>query len=240
MLAVGQSLVNNDLKICLHGGYFPYKIKKIDGSWDGYDVAIMKDFSSYLQKKPQFIDVEWVSIIPSLLSKKCDVISVGLVKNAEREKVVLYGDNVYDNNLVLIMLKNPVNLSKFKSISDFIRQKKTVGVAQGTSSALFAAKTNLNTVVFKTFDAPILALLEHKVDAVIFEDHYIVSLPTEVKKKIFILDDKVNKEEVSAAFRLEDKSLQQKFNHFLKIWLKTNKKKNYENLYFNSKFSRSI
>ncbi|WP_397600337.1 substrate-binding periplasmic protein [Silvanigrella sp.] len=158
-----------ELKICVSGGYIPYKIKLTNGGWDGFDVPIMKDFADYLNKTPVFVDVEWASIIPSLVSFKCDMISVGLVVTPERLKVVSFGNIVYENELVLAMQNiNNNNNINYKSLHDLIRANKVISVAAGTSSALYAAREKLNIMTYNGLDAPINALLTNKVDAVLF------------------------------------------------------------------------
>lgn len=206
---------NSELKICVSGAYIPYKIKLTNGDWDGFDISIMKDFASFLNKKPVFVDVEWTSIIPSLASYKCDMISVGLVITPERLKVIKFGDIVYQNELVLAMLKSNENIIKYKELQDLIREDKSIAAAAGTSSALFAGREKLNVKTYNGFDAPINALLTNKADSVLFEFHYINALPENITSKIFILPNKVHIERVSAAFRKKEIKLTEQFNHFL-------------------------
>ncbi|BBH54569.1 substrate-binding periplasmic protein [Fluviispira sanaruensis] len=229
--------INNkekDLRICLSGGYVPYKIKKINGTWEGFDVDIVKDFAKYLNANPKFIDVEWASILPSLLAFKCDMIAVGLVITPEREKIVSFADVVYKNDLALAILNSEENIKKYKCLDDLVKEKKVISVAIGTSSSLYASKNNLNVKTYKSFDAPIDSLLTKKSDAVLFEKHYLNALPKHVAEKIYIIPTLVHQESVSAAFRPEDVALKNQFNKFLKSWLRTDKLSIYEKKYFSN------
>jgi polar amino acid transport system substrate-binding protein len=230
--ASNKNQKKQELKICVSGGYIPYKIKLTNGNWDGFDVSIMKDFANYLNKTPVFVDVEWASIIPSLVSFKCDMISVGLVITPERLKVVSFGNIVYENELVLAMQNINNNNLNYKSLQDLVRDNKVISVAAGTSSALYAAREKLNIMTYNGFDAPINALLTNKVDAVLFEIHYLNAMPENISSKIFILPEKVHIEKVSAAFRKDEKKLKKEFNQFVKKWSKTNNLKIYEDKYF--------
>ena len=223
-----------ELKVCLSGGYIPYKIKKTDGTWEGFDVDIINDFATYLNIKPKFIDVEWVSILPSLLTNKCDMIAVGLVITNDRKKIVSFGDVAYKNDLALAMLKNNENTLKYKNLDELIKENKIISVAAGTSSSLYATQNNLNVKTYNSFDAPIESLLTKKSDAVLFEKHYLYALPPHTSSKIYILPKLVHQESVSAAFRPADDMLKNKFNDFLKKWLKTEKINIYKRKYFSN------
>ncbi len=221
-----------ELKVCLSGGYIPYKIKKTNGTWEGFDVDIINDFANYLNIKPKFIDVEWASIIPSLMTNKCDMIAVGLVITNDRKKIVSFGDVVYKNDLAIAMLKNKENKLKYKNLGELIKENKIISVAAGTSSYLYATQNNLNVKTYNSFDAPIESLLTKKSDAVLFEKYYLYALPKNTSSKIYILPNLVNQESVSAAFRPSDYLLKNKFNEFLKKWLKTDKINIYKRKYF--------
>lgn len=214
-------LKSKELKICQTADYAPYSYRNPDGSWDGLDVVIDNEFAKYLGVKVINLEIEWVGVIPALLSRKCDMLSIGIVDTPEREKVIAFGDTVYSNDVLLALRNDPILLKQAmqNGVPDYNKLK--IAVAQGTSSEYWATLANIQYMTFKNFEAPVTAVLHRKADGFIFEDSFVKKLPTHIKNKLFIYDKPFKVEHISAAFRKEDKDLREKFNLFVVTFLKS-------------------
>ena len=217
-------LKNNELNICQTSGYAPYSYKNIDGSWDGLNVVIDNEFAKFIGVKPHHIEIEWTGSIAALLTKKCDMMSIGVVDTPEREQVISFGDPVFTSN-VLLVLRNEPQLLKWAFTNDTTPNydKLKLAVAEGTSSEYWATIAHINYLTYKTYDTPVNAVLNKKVDGFIFEESFVKKLPLHIQNKLFIYKKPFQVEKVSAGFRKGDQDLKDKFNEFVKEFLKSGK-----------------
>ncbi|OZD53159.1 hypothetical protein CH252_12405 [Rhodococcus sp. 06-1477-1B] len=116
------------------GVYAPMDMRSDDGVWSGFDYDLGQALSAQLGVPFTFEVQDFTSIIPSLQSKKHDIIMFGMNDTPKREEVLDFVD-YFDAGLAILVEKgNPEGIA---GLSDLCG--KTVAVAKGTTQAEFVA-----------------------------------------------------------------------------------------------------
>jgi polar amino acid transport system substrate-binding protein len=135
----------------------------------GYDVDLMKLMASDLGVKLDIQNQKFEALVPGLLAKKFDLISVGLVNTPERAKTVWFSDPYvpYNQNL-MVSSKYGANTT----VADLDKPGKTITVLTG-STAYELAKRSFQKATIQQLDqdAALLAVSSGKADATIAEEY---------------------------------------------------------------------
>ncbi|MBX9837633.1 MAG: transporter substrate-binding domain-containing protein [Silvanigrellaceae bacterium] len=221
-------------KVCTTGGFIPFSSYS-NGGWEGFDIDMMKDFSSYLKKKLEIINYNIDGIIPALNTKKYDMIAAGLTITDERKKSILFSDPYFTSGIVYLFKKNNLLISDIKSPQELNNPKFKVGVKLGTTSDFYAAK-NLNKSIilkFNEYGDVINAVRNNKVDTIIIDLSYGVSIEKKFPGVFEYKNTDSNNENFCVASRQNEKVLIKKFNEFLKQWKSSGKYDQIFNKHFN-------
>ena len=111
------------------GDYKPFGYFETDGKHVGLDVDIARTFAKALfsdENKLELVPVTSAQRIPTLLSKKVDIIIASMTITDERKKQVDFSDPYFLSGSLMLAPKQ----SAIKNMSDL--RGKTVGVIQGT------------------------------------------------------------------------------------------------------------
>lgn len=149
----------------------PFEIRKADGSFYGFDIALGEALAKELGLKPKFVDTDFASIIASLSAGKFDVAMSAMTITEERKKTINFSDSYFDAGLSMAV---PFS-STVQTIDDL--NGKIVGVQLGTTGDLYASELKNVKEVKRYNHAPdaFLDMKNGKVDAVINDD--VVSKP---------------------------------------------------------------
>ncbi len=221
-------------KVCTTGGFIPFSSYS-NGGWEGFDIDMMKDFSIYLKSKLEIINYNIDGIIPALNTKKCDMIAAGLTITEERKKSILFSDPYFTSGIVYLFKKNNTIISDIKSPEELNNPKFKVGVKLGTTNDFYAAK-NLNKSIilkFNEYGDVINAVRNNKVDTIIIDLSYGVSIDKKFPGVFDYKNTDSNNEHFGVASRQNDKVLIKKFNEFLRQWKSTGKYDQTFKKYFN-------
>lgn len=223
------------LKVCSEAGYLPLEMKSASGTWIGFDVDMMQAYADSIGVKLQMMDTKWDGIIPSLLSKKCDMIASAMAMTEERKKVVDFSDSYFSNEFLIAMLKTKENEKNFKSVSDLNRAdlqrdqgSLRIAVKTGSSPDLYlqANPTVLKTAKILKYDADadtISAVLNKRADAFIYDTPYVKLAALNYPGKLYVLPEGFGGDNFGVAIRKDDKDLLCDFNEFLKNWKRVEK-----------------
>lgn len=144
----------------------PFEIRKADGSFYGFDIALGEALAKELELKPKFVDTDFASIIVSLNSGKFDIAMSAMTITEDRKKTVNFSDPYFDAGLSMVV---PIN-STIKNVNDL--NGKIVGVQFGTIGDLYVSELK-NIKEIKRYAHATDAFLDmknRKVDAVINDD----------------------------------------------------------------------
>jgi polar amino acid transport system substrate-binding protein len=162
------------LRIGCEATYPPLTYRDTSGTMIGYDVDLANAFCRNLGVKAQFVDTVWSGVIPSLYTKKFDLVMSSLSYTAEREKHVGFSVPYVEASQAML-----IRASDQKSVTSITAMNgKVLGLKLGSPGQILeprldaqlksAGGTGFKEV--KTFDdhpAAYMALAEGKVDGVL-------------------------------------------------------------------------
>ena len=117
-------------------------------------------------KKINIVWMPWESVIPSLVSKRIDVIAADIHVNPERVKVISFSGPAWWYGPVLIVQKD--NPSKIASYDDL--KGKKVGTITGSAADLYLRRIGVETTEFKQEVDELQSLNQGRLDAVLEDD----------------------------------------------------------------------
>jgi ABC-type amino acid transport substrate-binding protein len=108
----------------------------------------------------------WESVIPSLLSKRIDVIAADIHVNPERIKVISFSGPAWWYGPVVVVAKgNPLKINSY----DDLKGKK-VGSITGSAADLYLRRIGVQTTEFKAEVDELQSLNQGRLDAVLEDD----------------------------------------------------------------------
>jgi len=177
----------------------------------GFDIDIAKQIANALGVKLKVIDTAFDGLIPSLLTKKLDIVIAGMTITEERAKVVAFSDPYFTAGQVVVVRKNSEPIRTLEELKG-----KIVAVQLGTTGDLVVSDLKGVKEVrrFAKFTDAFLELRNRRVDAVVLDSAvakaYVMSNPD-----LEITSDVLSSEQYGIAVRKEDKDLLQFVNKVL-------------------------
>lgn len=153
--ATGILMAAEPLKVGMELAYPPFEMSDANGTPSGVSVDFAKALGKALNREVKIQNIAWTGLIPSLKTKKIDMIISSMTITPEREKVVSFSIPYAKANLAILTYKN----SGVKSIKDLDKKGKTVVVKQGSTGQVWAT-ANLKNAKILPFDKESSAVLE--------------------------------------------------------------------------------
>lgn len=144
---------------------------------EGIDVEIHKAALAFLGIKNMKIEwMPWESQVPSLLSKRSDVVGSNIHYNPERIKIISFsGPAWWYGPVVLVQKGNPDGI---KSYDDF--KGKDVGAVSGSAAEAYLRRIGAKTVTFKSENEELQSLNQGRVKYVLEDDVVFLEFQREV------------------------------------------------------------
>ena len=155
------------LKVGMELAYPPFEMSTKDGVPSGVSVDMAYALGKYLDREVIIENIAWDGLIPSLKTKKIDIIISSMTITDERKKVIGFSDGYAKSSLAI--LTN--NKSNIVSIDDLNKSGKTVAVKKGSTGHLYAKDNlkNANVLVFDKESACVLEVVQGKADGFIYD-----------------------------------------------------------------------
>ena len=136
----------------------------------GYDVELVKRLAKALRLKLEIKNMDFAGLIPGLVSKQFDLVSVGLTKNPDREKSIQYVREYMPYKTILAARVGD-STGATKALWNVAGKKITA--LQGSAAARItkADFSNTTLVEFPTQDAAFLEVVSKRADAIVVEQH---------------------------------------------------------------------
>ena len=157
----GPASDSGTIRMITEATFPPYEFRQ-GSEVVGIDVEICKAIAEKLGKKLAVEDVEFDSVLPSLIANKAELAAAGITVNEDRKKMVDFSDPYVETGIVVISAKDAPVKGK-----DDIKGKR-IGVQNGTTSADYCVEQLSQEP--DRFDSPasaFAALKAGKVDLVI-------------------------------------------------------------------------
>ena len=118
VLTLSASALAEPFRVGMECGYAPFnwaQVEQTEGSVpidgnqgyaDGYDVQIARKIAEGLGRELVIVKIEWDGLIPALNSGMIDAVIAGMSPTEERKLSVLFTDNYYNSDLVIVVRKD--------------------------------------------------------------------------------------------------------------------------------------
>lgn len=193
-----------------------------NGKFYGYEIELAELIAKSLQKKYQFIDLDFHTIIVSVQNGDVDFAIASITKNIEREKYVSFSDEYLKHDKLICMTTDMQAPDIIDNIQDLDKHENLFIVQTGSTFEAII-KNNIKKGIFKSIDR----LFQIKQE---IEDNnmniYILCDPETLKtlysmnkynKEIKLIEIKYNNiSGYSIAVNKNNKELSQEINHYLR------------------------
>ncbi|WP_294611024.1 ABC transporter substrate-binding protein [uncultured Gilliamella sp.] len=129
---VGQAQLPESIKIGSDTSYAPFDYIDANGEITGFNIELTKALCEKVNIKCNFATTDFNALVPSLLSRKIDMISSSFSITEKREKQIAFSDPTFAVNSRLVAKSNSNLLPTVESLKG-----KRVGVEQGTTQEYF-------------------------------------------------------------------------------------------------------
>ncbi|WP_022851695.1 transporter substrate-binding domain-containing protein [Limisalsivibrio acetivorans] len=212
---LNQIMKRGELRVGLEAGYMPFELKNKKGEIVGFDVDIAKRMAKDMGVKLNLVNTAWDGIIPSLLTKKFDIIMSGMTITPQRNLQV----NFCDPYIVVgqtILIREDLK-DEIKSYRDLNDPKYTVstklGVTAEKATKRYISKAKLR--LFETEQEAVMEVVNGKADAFVYDLPYSASYYSENPKNLVFLDEPFTYEPLAWAIRKGDPDFMNWLNNFL-------------------------
>ena len=162
-----QQKVKSKLIVGMELAYPPFEMSTKEGVPNGISVDLAYALGKYLNREVIIENIAWDGLIPSLKTKKIDIIISSMTITDERKKTIDFS-NAYAKSSLAILANNKSNIS---SIHDLNQKGKTVAVKKGSTGHIYARDNlkNANILVFDKESACVLEVIQGKADGFIYD-----------------------------------------------------------------------
>jgi len=207
---------NKELVIGMELAYPPFETTDEKGNPSGMSVDLAKDLGEYLGRPVRIENMAYAGLIPSLQSKKIDVILSSMTISEERLEVIDFSDAYSNAYLTLLINKDsPVN-----EVKDLNLKGRKVAIKKGTIAQVYAEKflPEAEVLLFDKETACVLEVVQGKADAFIYDQMTIFKnwqqYPNETRANLTPFEEEP--QEWAMGVRKEDKELKEQINAFIK------------------------
>lgn len=207
---------NKELVIGMELAYPPFETTDEKGNPSGMSVDLAKDLGEYLGRTVRIENMAYAGLIPSLQSKKIDVILSSMTISEERLEVIDFSDAYSNAYLTLLINKDsPVN-----EVKDLNLKGRKVAIKKGTIAQVYAEKflPEAEVLLFDKETACVLEVVQGKADAFIYDQMTIFKnwqqYSNETRANLTPFEEEP--QEWAMGVRKEDKELKEQINAFIK------------------------
>ena len=127
---------NGVIRVC-QAAYPPYNVKNPQsGEWEGLNVDIVKQIAAFLSVKIEDVDSSFSTLIPSLLTRKCDIsVAATYVTPARAEQVLFSTSYAHDTKVAFVPVNSPVH-----TYAELDQPNITIVTRSGTAEEAFAKR----------------------------------------------------------------------------------------------------
>ena len=136
----------------------------------GYDVALVKRLAKALRLKLEIKNMDFAGLIPGLVSKQFDLVSVGLTKNPDREKSIQFVREYMPYTTVLAARTGDLT-GNTKEVWNVAGKKVTALQGAAASRIVKSDFPNTTLVEFPQQNDAFLEVVSRRADAIVVEEN---------------------------------------------------------------------
>ncbi len=212
---------DNTLVVGMELAYPPFETTDKEGNPTGISVDLAYELGKYLKRPVKIENISFSGLIPSLTTKKIDLIISSMTITEERKKTVNFSDPYCKAYLALLVN----NKSDINSVEDLNQNGKKVAVKKGTTGYFYASENlkDAEILVFDKESACVLEVVQGRADAFIYDQMTIFKNWQQYQDSTKALLEPFNDYEYwGMATRKEDTELTEQINAFIKEFEKQN------------------
>lgn len=204
-----------ELRVGLEAGYMPFELTNKQGEIVGFDVDMAKRMADDLGVKLVLVNTAWDGIIPSLLTKKFDIIMSGMTVTPQRNLQVNFANPyITIGQTVLVNKKHEGTITSYEDLND---SKFTIATKLGVT-AEYATKRyipNASLRLFETEQEAVMEVINGRADAFTYDLPYNASFFSQNSSNIYFIDEPFTYEPLAWSVRKGDYDFINWLNNFL-------------------------
>lgn len=211
----GDKNIKKDILVVgMELAYPPFETKDQNGEATGISVDFIKEFGKYIGRDVKIENIAWDGLIPSLQTKKIDLVISSMTITEERKGIVDFS-NPYANSLLGMLVNRD---GKVKTVEDLSKSGAVIAVKTGSTGFLYAQKYLKDAQIrsFPDESACVTEVVQGKADVFLYDQLTIYrnwQNNKEVTEAIFIPFQEV--ESWGVAFPKGNEELVIKMNEFI-------------------------
>lgn len=201
---ISQAKERGKLIVALEAEFEPFEYIDKNGELVGFDVDLARILAAEMEIDIEFMNVSWDSIIPSLLTKKCDLILSGMTATPRRALRVSYSNPYF--HTITCLLVSKARGADIKGIADLNDPNRIVVVKQDTTGHN-AAKVRCPKAQIVSYGKEADAALEvalGRADAFLYDLRSVQNHHAKHADTTFLLEEAVSVEPYAIACRKGD------------------------------------
>ena len=147
--------------------YPPFETTDTQGRPAGVSVDLARDLGKFLGREVEIQNIPFDGLIPSLQTRKIDLIISSMTATAERAKTIAFSDPYLTTGLCLLVGKN----SPIQNMNDADQDGRVLVVKKGTTGHVYATDKvrHARVLVLDAEAACVLEVVQGKADAFIYD-----------------------------------------------------------------------
>jgi polar amino acid transport system substrate-binding protein len=161
------------IRVATMNTYPPFNQIQSDGTATGWDYDMLGALCERLNCAPQFVEIEWEGLIPSVSDGVNDMAANGITITEPRREIIDYSDPYITLEQVLVVRAND---DRFTTVDEFIANDGLMLMAlvdstnEDAARDLLGAESDRIQTSDGDFDSIVLSLINAEVDAVVMDD----------------------------------------------------------------------
>lgn len=201
LLASG-AMAQDIVRIGTEGAYAPYNFVNDQNQLDGYEIELGNELCLRAGITCEWVQNDWDSIIPNLVSGNYDAIMAGMSITDERRQVIAFSDEYV-----------PAQSSLYVAQTEGVDVNTAVVAAQtGTIQAGHVSETAATLLEFATFDDALAAVTSGEADAVLADGDSLLPAIEASGGALVVVDSVQIGGGIGVGLRQSDTALAETFN----------------------------
>ncbi len=219
--AVAEDVLHKIMKrgtllVGLEAGYMPFEMRSKKGDIIGFDVDMTTAMAKAMGVKVKYINTNWDGIIPSLVTKKYDIVASGMTITQERNLKVNFATPYITVGQTVLLNKKLAG--KIKSYRKLNNPRYTIASKLGTTGeqAVKRMLPRAKYLSYETEQEGTLEVISGKIDAFVYDLPFNAIMASgKGKGKIIHLDQPFTFEPLGWAIRKGDPDFLNWLNNFM-------------------------
>lgn len=197
---------------------YPPLIFKLDDKIAGIEVDLAQKLGKELNRKVEFVELRWDTLIPALLEGKIDIIMSGMSITQAREVRIAFTDHYLKSGLLIAMRSE--DSRKYTSLQSIKEDHLAAGVLTDTTGDVFVQKNlpRARRVPYSRAERAAFDLKLRRINIFVDDALSVIWLVSENEADITALWEPLTEEYIAWGVRRDNTELLAQVNSILRTW----------------------